>query len=153
MEYQNLSAAVKAPVGPKRDADGYFARDFYIYETDTLSIAPGANVSLSFGIQADADFLWQKATYFADIALANQTDDSRVIPLCTVGISETGSGRNLMNSAVPIASLFGTGQIPFILPRARRFVANSQVTVNVTNFSAATTYAIRLSFIGEKGFK
>lgn len=67
-------------------------------------------------------------------------------------IQDTGSGRNLMNTAVPVASIFGTGQLPFILPRQRIFLANATVNVTLTNFDVAADYDLYLSFIGEKGF-
>lgn len=133
--------------------DPYFARDYFIYEVDFSALANGSSETQTFTIQADADFLWSKATYFADIAAAIQTDSSRVIPLCTVLIQDTGSGRNLMASATPVSNVFGTGELPLILPRQRLFVARSQVSVTLTNFSAATTYNVRLSFIGEKAFR
>jgi len=70
-------------------------------------------------------------------------------------IQDTGSGRNLMNQAVPVASIFGgTGSLPFILPRQRIFVARATVSVTITNISAADDIeSLRLSFVGEKGFR
>lgn len=131
----------------------YGAYDFFTYELDFSALANGANATSSFNIQSDADFLWTKAAFFADIAAAAQTDSSKIVPLCTVLISETGSSRQLSNIAVPLPNIFGYGDLPFILPRQRIFVANSTVTVTVTNFSAASTYNLRLSFIGEKAFR
>jgi hypothetical protein len=140
------------PVAAPRET--YFARDFFTYELDITALAAAASTTQTFTIQADSDFLWTKAAYFADIAVAIQTQSSLVVPLATVLIQDTGSGRNLMSSAVPISSIFGSGGLPMILPRQRLFVARSQVQVTVTNFAVAgTTYNIRLSFIGEKGFR
>ena len=134
-------------------APGYMARDFFVYEVDFSALAAGTSSTASFSVQADSDFLWTSGTFFADIAAGAQTDDSRVIPLVSLLITDTGSGRQLMNTAVPVASLFGTGQLPFVLPRQRLFRANSNVTITANNFSAATAYNLRLSFIGEKGFR
>lgn len=131
----------------------YFAKDFFVYEADILNIGPGQTQTTYFTIQADSDFLWTKAAYFADTGAGGITSSNRVIPLATVLVQDTGSGRILMANAVPIVSMFGTGELPFILPRQRIFVARSQVQVNVTNFSTADTYNIRLSFIGEKAFR
>lgn len=140
------------PISPS-PADVYFARDFFVYELDISGLAAGASTTQTFTIQADSDFLWTKGAYFADIAGASQQQSTRVIPLCSVLIQDTGSGRNLMSSSVPVSSLFGTGELPMILPRQRLFVARAQVQVTVTNFDAANTYNLRLSFIGEKGFR
>ena len=131
----------------------YMARDFFVYEIDFAALAPAASSTSSFSIQADSDFLWTSGTFFADIAAAAQTDSTRVIPLISLLITDTGSGRQLMNTAVPIVSLFGNGQLPFVLPRQRLFRPNSNVTITANNFDAAITYNLRLSFIGEKGFR
>lgn len=127
-------------------------KDFFIYEVDFSALAFGASSTGNINIQADSDFELQKLCYFADIAAASQTDDLRVIPLVTINITDSGSGRFLSSDAVPVASIFGTGQIPFILPTPKIFSARSTVSIEVANFSAATTYNLRLSFIGAKIF-
>lgn len=135
------------------DERSYIYKDFFTYELDFSALAPAASATASFTVQADSDFIWQKAAFVADIAAAAQTDSARVLPLVTVLITDSGAGRQLMNSAVPILSLFGTGQIPFILPQQRIFRSQSVVTVQLTSYVAAgTTYNIRLSFIGMKAF-
>lgn len=132
----------------------YVARDYYVYEEDfaAASLTAGATLQQSIDVQADSDFIWQKAVYMADIAGAAQTDSSRVIPLCTVQLIDTGSGRNLFESAVPVPSVFGSGQLPFVLPVPRLFFARSTIQVQVTNYSAATAYGLRLSLIGYKAY-
>ena len=132
----------------------YVARDYYVYEEDfaAASFTAGAALNGSIEIQADSDFVWQKASFFADIAAAAQTDSSRVLPLSTVQLIDTGSGRNLFENAVPVPSVYGTGELPFVLPIPRLFFARSTIQVQVTNFSAATAYGLRLSFIGYKAY-
>lgn len=130
----------------------YFAFDFFTYEVDFNALANGNSDTQNFVVDNDSDFLLTKLTMFADIAGAAQTDSSRIIPLATIVINDTGSGRNLMDSAVPLPSIFGSGALPFILPRQRVIASRSVVNVTLSNFSAATTYNIRLSFVGEKAF-
>lgn len=127
-------------------------KDFYVYQEDFAALAAGATASGNIQIQADSDFAVQKLTYFADIAAAGQTADTRVIPLITAQVIDTGSGRNLFESALPVPSVFGTGELPFILPTPKIFAARSTVTINIANFDAANTYNLRLSFIGYKIF-
>jgi len=129
-----------------------FITEFFSYSILFTGIAAGGSSSGNINIQADSDFKIQKLTYFADIAAAAQTADTRVIPLATVLLTDSSSGRQLMDSAQPISNLFGTGEIPFILPTPKIFQARSTLTVQVNNFSTATTYTIRLSFIGAKLF-
>lgn len=138
--------------GPMKMETQYIAQDTFTYEVDFSALAAGASQSSSIQIENSSDFLWQKACFFADIAQAAQTQSSQVMPLATVLLTDSGSARQLMNSAVPITSLFGVGYSPFILTVPKKFLARSSITVAVTNFSAATTYNIRLSFIGVKLF-
>jgi len=130
----------------------YVARDFYVYQENFLALASGATANGSIEVQADSDFVLQKMNYFADIAAAAQTPTTGVIPLVTLQLIDTGSGRNLFESAVPIPSIFGTGQLPFVLPIPRVFFARSTIALQVTNFDAAETYNLRLSFIGYKAY-
>lgn len=128
-------------------------KDFFTYAIDFASVAAGISATDNIQIQADADFEVQKLTFFADIAGAAQTVTTSVIPLMTVLIVDAGSGRQLMDRALAIPALFGDGKIPFILPTTRIFAARSNVTFTVTNFSAATTYRLRLNMIGTKLFQ
>jgi len=131
-------------------------RDFFTYELDFASLpsVTGNTAQASFTVQADSNFLWQQAAFFADIAAAAQTDSSRVIPLVSCVITDSSSGRQLSSSAVPLTSLFGNGQLPYILPTPRFFRAQTQVNVSLLNFAVVnTTYNLKLSFIGTKFFK
>ena len=117
-----------------------------------MALAAAASATGSVTIQADSDFMLQKLTYFADIAAAAQTDSTRVIPLITVQITDSGSGRNIFETAIPVPSIYGTGELPFILPTPKLFSARSTINVTVANFDAASAYNLRLSFIGYKVF-
>jgi len=129
-------------------------RDFFVYEIDFPALAAaGGTANGSFTVQADSNFLWEDACFFADVAAAAQTNDTRVLPLVTCSIQDGGSGRKLMAAQVPIPSIFGYGSEPYHLPTPRFFRAQTQVIIDVTNFSAATIYNLRLSFIGTKFFK
>jgi hypothetical protein len=128
-------------------------KDFYVYEVNFAGLASGASATQNINIQADSDFQVQKLTYLADVAAAGVTHSSRVVPLANVMILDTGSGRQLMDSAMPIPNIFGSGEIPFILSQPKIFAARSTVQVTVTNFDAAQTYNLKLSFIGVKMFR
>lgn len=127
--------------------------DFFVYEIDFSAVTSGSTPQNSFTVQADSNFLWEHGCFFADIAAAAETNDSRVLPLITCVIADTSSGRQLMSNPVPITSLFGYASQPYELPYPRFFRANTQVTVSLTNFSAATDYNLKLQFIGRKFFK
>lgn len=127
--------------------------DFFTYTPGRFTaLAAAATQTQNINIQSDSDFCLQKLTYQADIAAAAQTASSRVIPLINVLLTDSGSGRQLMNNILPVTGLFGTGEIPFILPKPKWFAANSNIVVQVTNFDAAATYNLQLMFIGFKRF-
>ena len=125
-------------------------RDIYTYSAEVAAIAVGGNANDTIAIEADSDFILQKLTYHADIAGAAQTAATRVVPNVSVLIKDTGSGRQLMDTSIPIPSLFGTGELPFILPNPRLFMRNSTIQVAFTSFEAAITPDVFLSFIGYK---
>lgn len=131
-----------------------FWEDFAIYEVDSGAIANGVTNVVNLAIQQDSAFKWMKATVFADLAGAAQLSSTLVVPLATLQITDTGSGRNLFSAPAPIPNMFGYGNLPFILPIPRRFKPFSQISFTFANFSAGTTYAnIRLSLIGTKIFR
>lgn len=125
-------------------------RDFYVYEAEALGIASGGTANDVINIEADSDFILQKLSFQADIALAAYTDSARPIPNVTVQLVDTGSGRQLMQNPIPIPSIFGWGELPFVLDNPRKFLRNSTIQVAFANFDAAVTYNIRLAFIGYK---
>lgn len=127
-------------------------RDFYVYGINLLAIPPGAPAQGAIQIQADSEFELQKLSFFADIAQADQTANTRVLPLCTLQITDTGTGRQVFNTDIPIPAIMGDGQIPFILPTTKTFAPNSSVTITLGNYSSATTYNVRLALIGTKVF-
>lgn len=137
---------------PQQSMAGQLRRDFFVYTIFFDDLAANAAANGAIQIQSDSDFELQKLTMFADIAGAVQTASSRVLPLVTLQITDTGTGRQLFNAPVAVPALFGDGQIPFILPTTKLFSRNASVTFAVSNFSAATTYDLRLFLIGSKVF-
>lgn len=128
----------------------YRRRDFYIYEAQTVALAAGGNANDTINIEADSDFILQKLTFEADLAGVAQLQSTQIFPNVTVQLTDTGSGRQLMQDAIPITSFFGIGMVPFILPNPRLFMRNSTIQVAFTSFEAAVTPTIRLAFIGYK---
>lgn len=127
-------------------------KDFFIYTTGRFSVAPAAQATQNIAIQADADFEIVKLTAFSDLAGAAQTRATQVVPNVNVLITDTGAGRQLMNVAVPLNSMFGTAQEPFILPIPKIIKARSNLQIVITSFEAANTDYLTLNFIGNKIF-
>ncbi|RPH75965.1 hypothetical protein EHM76_00355 [bacterium] len=133
-------------------------RDLYVYEAQALALAASATLTDVVQIEADSSFILQKLAYHAqapaDTALASAAlglvDSQRIIAPVAIVITDTGSGRQLMPAPIPIPSLFGTGQLPFILPNPRLFMRNSTISIQFTNLDATNAYSVRLAFIGYK---
>lgn len=134
------------------DIDGRkYVRDFFTYVANVETLTSGASLTDTFNIEADSTFTAVKLAFMADIAGGAQTDATRVVPLVRLSITDTGSGRNLQNQPVPLASIAGDGRLPFVLPVPRIFQPRAAVTCTFENYSAATDYAnVELAFIGFK---
>lgn len=128
-------------------------RKFAGYAVNFPSMAAGTSLDQSIQILADSHFELQKLSFFSDIAGAPQTEDSRVLPLLTVQITDTGTGEQLFNIPVPIPAIMGDGRIPFILPTTRVFDPSAGIIVSLQNYSAATAYLTRMILIGAKIYK
>jgi hypothetical protein len=128
-------------------------KDHFIYRAAVDTLAAGSIKTSIIQIEADSSFVAVKCSYFADIAGAPQTEDTRVIPLVRVQIQDSGSGRNLQNFSIPIDTIAGRGELPFVLPIPREFKASSNIKFTFENYSAATTYAnVEFILAGYKTF-
>jgi hypothetical protein len=147
-----------APIGnrriPQQRARSQSFEDmYYAYTFRVESLAAAASQIVLVNIDADATFIWTKASVVASIVNATQTDSSRVLPLVTAQITDTGSTRQFYNTPTPITNIAGTGEIPFILPVQQMFAPNASVQIEFANISAATTYTnLYFSMIGRKVF-
>lgn len=126
--------------------------EFFVYSTGrpAAGLAPAATSNLIIAIQADADFLIEKLSFNADIAAATQTESSRLLPNVTVQLTNTNSGRALFSTQMPLTGLFGSGELPMILPRQYLLPASSTLQIQLVSFEAAVTPFITLNFIGRK---
>lgn len=132
-----------------------FWDDFFVYTVSFLAanLTAGSTVNQLLQIDASADFVWLQSSYTCDVARAGQTESTRVYPLATVLLTPTDSSSQLMNAAVPVTSIFGNGESPFILSRPRVLAAQTSLTVQVANIDAAQAYNLQLSLIGVKRFR
>lgn len=116
-------------------------RDLFTYTVSFDTLAPGADITDTITTTTDADFIWLKSCYTVFTGLANGlTEETQVVPLLDMTINDSGSGRNLQQEPVFVASQAGRGQLPYILPVPRVFKGNSNVGFNFRNFSTGDTY-------------
>lgn len=132
-------------------ADLDVEKEPFTYVQNFQALAGGTNATVITNIQADAPFVIHQQSYAADIAVAVQTDSTRVIPIVTALITDGSSGRQFMDADVPLPCLFGeSGSLPYILPNPKVLAARSTLSTRLTNLTAATSYNIRLCFHGLK---
>lgn len=137
---------------PTLDDGGYIKKDFFTYPTglaDSATLAAAGSTTSFFNIDGDSDFFWLKFAFF----VLDNNGAVVEIPSVDIIVTDTTSGRDLMSSQVPLTSLAGTGQLPFILPVERFMAAKSTIKVQYFNVGQVTLNRIKLSFIGIKGFK
>ena len=137
---------------PDQLREAFGVSDWFVYECDFSDLAPASITTQTVTVEADSNFLWQQGIFAADIADAAFTVADQPLPNVSINIQDTGSGRNLMSSAVPVQSIFGTGREPFMLMNPRWFRSNTTFKVTVNNYDADATYNLRLSFVGTKFF-
>lgn len=141
----------------KQDAEGnrYIAEAFeYAIRFENLT-GVWTQASGQIQIQADAAFVVLEQSYsFVDVTVPHVNSNVQLIPNIDVLITNTGSGRRLMNQAVKVTTVFGTGQLPFVLPSAQYFSPSSAMQVQISspaNFGAGS-HTLELVFVGEKRY-
>lgn len=138
------------------DSSRYVGKDFFTYQIGLPSgttLAPGASTVLSFNIAGESDFFWTSAQVEALEGSDGTTYDAAVKPSVYTTITDNYTSQPLMNNPVPLAAIFGTGQLPFILPIRKVFFAKATVKVQLQNYSDNQTFSqLDLSFTGVKAY-
>lgn len=132
------------PSGVPANAGGSIVQgDGFLYTYNIIfaaSLAAAANSTVTQQFDQVTVFKWVRTTLYGAIADAAQTDSSRVLPLCTLKITDAGSGMAFMNNPVPIFDIAGSGTLPYVLPTPQFVLANAVLQFTLLNISAATTY-------------
>lgn len=136
------------PVGGPR----VIAEDFFSYAIQFQAITSGITLPGFIQIEADSDFLIQKFAYFSNFNDQQVTVNTIDVPLVTVLIVDTGSGRQIMNTPIPLGALFGDGRLPYILPTPKLFTKNSRINVTIFNFGGEDYEDLWIVFEGKKIF-
>ena len=118
--------------------------------TGLSSVAPAASQPIN--LDADSNFYCCALTYVADIAGAAYTESTWLLPLVTLLITDTGSGKALMNGPLLLPGFMGDGKRPYRFVRPRVFLANAtiQLAFNAGFMAAGTTYNIQIILHGYK---
>ncbi len=131
------------------------AKDFFIYSATFTGLTAATTQQKNIPISDDSDFVILKTTFWADDGVGSKfTPNTRLIPNVLVLLTDTGSGRQLMDAAQPMYNFFGTAENPFIFPLPKLLKRRTVLQISATSQeSAAATWRITYSFIGVKIFK
>lgn len=120
--------------------------------TGSTVIAAGTTpVPVDATISGDYLFAAKYITFYAS-QQANIVTQVTAPPIMIL-IEDEGSNRRLSNAPVHIMAYAGTGQLPFPMPMAKLFSANSSITVTATNLDGANGYNLWFVLHGLKIFK
>jgi len=126
--------------------------DPFTYAAPVFQFTAAGTLTGLISIQADSDFIIQSGCYFVNVAAAAQTRSNQNLFNGTFVLTDTGSGRQLMNQGVPVDSMFGNGQFPFIWQQPKMLLSKTSLQVQVTQIEA-TVQDLYLSFNGVKVFR
>lgn len=152
MSTPNPASAMPQGTSPWNNG-AYAARNFFTYESDNVAnLAPAGSVNLTFNIAGDSDFFWTKFAAFALVGGVATVRDADQLPAVTMLLTNTTTGRQYSSSAVPLANMAGTAELPFILPQITMWQRKSTIQIQLQNVGNATYSALYLSFHGIKAF-
>lgn len=137
---------------PRETGSDYF---WYTHPAISTLANTAPNATGLINLDADSDFYCIALSYQASIADAALTESGNVIPLVRVQITDTGSGKALMNTPISLAAMAGDGKRPYRLARPRVFLSNATIQIAYTSYVAAgTTYTdLQLVFHGYKVYR
>lgn len=153
MGRQNITPqGTSGPQSQREPPPVQYVEDWFIYGLNVLGLVTLATANANIQIDADSDFKLVKLGMMADIAAAEEEDATRIIPLVTMQMVDTGAGRNLFSTPIAMGAIWGNGGLPFILPVPRIFKARTNISLTFANYDVASTYNLRMAFIGNKIF-
>ena len=125
----------------------------HTYELSYAALAAaGGSGQTQFQVESDYDFWWVKSSAFVFDA-AGLGVSKLQWPNIEVLLQDGKSLQQLSNQAVSVSGIFGSGEIPFILPQAHRVPGGATFTAVVTNRHATIAYSVRLCFTGVHVFR
>lgn len=127
------------------------AKDTFTYNITFNTIAASGTSVGTANIQGDSDFVWIRGTMIVTGASGLVFTSSAAAPFL-IEVADTGSGRQLQDSATHVSNLFGTAQLPFDLSYPKEFKASGQISVKLQNQDPANAFVVRLAFHGFKVF-
>jgi hypothetical protein len=127
--------------------------DWFTYLFNIGTIITTGTGSQSITIMQDSAFELMQITVQGNISTGTEPNPNNIILPFTIMLTDTGTGRNLMQNPVPVNMIAGRGELPFILPETRIFKPTSTIQLQWAGYGAGTYNNIYLALIGRKWFE
>jgi len=130
---------------------------WFAYDFSFGNLLAGASATQSIPTQADANFLWEEMNFTAQLNGASEPISSTIQYPFTLQLTDSGVGRFFFagsqgQAAVPLNSIGGSGQFPYVLPTPYLIRAVSTMQAIVTSTSVNQWNNLHLTLIGKKTF-
>lgn len=125
------------------------AKDFFSLAFEALALTANATTQKTVSVQNDADYLivGVNASLWNAGAITKPTTN----PVKFL-ITDTGAGRQFMNTGIMFDDLVGTGQLPGYWPYPKLVARASTIQIDCANLAPGTQYDLRFAFMGFKIF-
>ena len=118
----------------------------YILNFPTLAIN-GGTLQQQFQVETAYRFEMMKLSAFVYDAAGLGVSEN-VLPRLGVLLQDGATSRNLISGEAPLRTLFGTGELPFILPARHKVIGGATFLASVFNRHTAIVYSVVLAFSG-----
>lgn len=130
--------------------------DFWYVFPDFIGPATGGGQQTQqLQFQADSYFRIERISYYyaqVSTTAANAAtlfnSGNRPIPNWRVVLTDSGSGRQIMNAAVPLQILCGVEGLPYLLPVPKIMNPSATLTATITNNDASISSAVMVLALG-----
>lgn len=113
-------------------------KDWYSYQAAFAAVANGVPQSTTITIEQDSDFWITSLQQFTATSAATPTESTEILPMILIMVIDSGSGRQLFSSPIPLTSVAGNGQRPHYLRYPRLVRRSSSLQVSVLSYDPTT---------------
>lgn len=147
---KRAAAGLRAAMPSNARALGQIVRDSFFQYVQNFTFAGGTeNFTVTIPVQSDAHFICVATQYDSSLQVGAGGGTILAAGGSLVQLTDTSAQRFLQSAQVPISSLFGTAQRPYVWPFTHLFRANGGIGINITGVAAAGQVQ-RLVFSGFK---
>lgn len=141
-----------APQGPQVFNPRANNSDYFWYAAAVAGLSSAAPQGTALiNLDADSYFYCVALTAVTNIAAAAYQESTAPLPLVALQITDSSTGKALMNTPILIPGFMGDGKRPYRFVRPRVFQPNGTIQLSFTSqVAAGTTYGIQVIFHGYK---